>query len=55
MSVRIGVDVGGTFTDVFVVADGVSVRGKSDTTAYDLKVGFFNAVSVAAEQLGKPL
>jgi len=55
MSVRIGVDVGGTFTDVFVVADGVAVRGKSDTTAYDLKVGFFNAVSVAAAELGRPL
>jgi len=53
MSVRIGVDVGGTFTDVVVVHDGQVVRGKSDTTAYDLKVGFFNAVAVAAEQLGQ--
>jgi len=52
---RIGVDVGGTFTDVYVVRDGSSVRGKADTTAYDLKVGFFNAVNNAAEQLGEPL
>jgi N-methylhydantoinase A/acetophenone carboxylase len=55
MGVRIGVDVGGTFTDVYVARGGLAVRGKADTTAYDLKVGFFNAVAAAAEQLEQPL
>jgi N-methylhydantoinase A/oxoprolinase/acetone carboxylase beta subunit len=41
---RIGVDVGGTFTDVVLATDEGTVRGKADTTAYDLRDGFFNAV-----------
>jgi N-methylhydantoinase A/oxoprolinase/acetone carboxylase beta subunit len=52
VTLRLGVDVGGTFTDV-VVFDGDAVfRGKADTTHYDLKVGFFNAARVALEQAG---
>ena len=43
MSLRFGIDVGGTFTDVVCINDGALFRGKADTTHYDLKVGFFNA------------
>lgn len=52
MSLRFGVDVGGTFTDVVCLNDGALFRGKADTTHYDLKVGFFNAARVAAERAG---
>lgn len=55
MTARIGVDVGGTFTDVYVVRDGEAARAKSDSTAYDLKIGFFNSVRAAGEQLGLSL
>ena len=55
MSLRLGADVGGTFTDVVCLHDGNIFRGKADTTHYDLKVGFFNAVRVAAEKAGLPL
>jgi N-methylhydantoinase A len=52
MSLRFGVDVGGTFTDVVCLNGGGLFRGKADTTHYDLKVGFFNAARVAAEKAG---
>jgi len=52
MSIRIGVDVGGTFTDVVVMKSAEIHRGKADTTHYDLKVGFMNAARVAAERAG---
>ena len=52
MSVRFGIDVGGTFTDVVCINDGALFRGKADTTHYDLKVGFFNAARVASEKAG---
>jgi len=52
MSIRIGVDVGGTFTDVVVMKSSEIHRGKADTTHYDLKVGFMNAARVAAERAG---
>ena len=48
MSNRIGIDIGGTFTDVVYFRDGAIERGKSDTTHYDLKVGVLNALKVAA-------
>ncbi len=47
--VRIGVDVGGTFTDVVVSRGGATVHGKSDTTAFDLRVGVTNAIEEAAQ------
>jgi N-methylhydantoinase A len=50
MTVRFGVDVGGTFTDVVCINNGMLFRGKADTSHYDLKVGFFNAARVAAEK-----
>ncbi|MEX2288971.1 MAG: hydantoinase/oxoprolinase family protein [Mycobacteriales bacterium] len=55
MTARIGVDVGGTFTDVYVVRDGEAARAKADSTAYDLRVGFFNSVRTAGEQFGLTL
>lgn len=51
MSFPIGVDVGGTFTDVAILYEGEIVRGKSDTTHYDLKVGFMNAVAAAVKKI----
>jgi N-methylhydantoinase A/acetophenone carboxylase len=52
LTVTVGVDVGGTFTDICVTRDGRAVRSKSDTTSFDLKVGFFNALDGAASSLG---
>jgi N-methylhydantoinase A/acetophenone carboxylase len=52
MTLRFGVDVGGTFTDVVCITDDDLFRGKADTTHYDLKVGFFNAARVAADKAG---
>ncbi len=52
MSIRFGVDVGGTFTDVVCINNGALFRGKADTSHYDLKVGFFNAARVAADKAG---
>src|SRR5262245_20333048 len=55
MEMRLGVDVGGTFTDVVFVKDDHIFRGKSDTTHYDLKVGFMNAARIAVERSGLSL
>jgi N-methylhydantoinase A len=55
MTLRLGIDVGGTFTDVVCLRDGKLARGKADTTHYDLKVGFFNAARIAAEKSGLTL
>ena len=55
MTAALGVDVGGTFTDVVFIKDGVLHRGKSDTTHFDLKVGFINATRVAVERAGVSL
>ena len=55
MSLRLGVDIGGTFTDVFALKDGQTYRGKSDTTHYDLKVGFMNATRLAVGAAGMSL
>jgi N-methylhydantoinase A/acetophenone carboxylase len=48
---RVGVDVGGTFTDVVVAGGGRLVHGKSDTTAFDLQVGIHKALDEAAAEL----
>jgi N-methylhydantoinase A/acetophenone carboxylase len=52
MAIRIGIDIGGTFTDVALIKDGTLVRGKAETTSYNLKVGLLAAIRVAAEKLG---
>ena len=56
VGVRIGVDVGGTFTD-FLVKEGD--RGtriyKASTTPEDPTIGFFNGLEKAAAAVGQPL
>ena len=52
MNVTVGVDVGGTFTDVCVTRGACAVHSKSDTTSFDLKFGFFKAIASAAAELG---
>jgi len=52
MSARIGIDIGGTFTDVVYIGDGEIHRGKADTTHYDLKIGVMNATRAAAGRAG---
>ena len=47
----IGVDVGGTHTDVCVSAGGQLVRGKALTTHDDYSVGVVDAIGVAAGEL----
>ena len=49
---RIGIDVGGTVTDVVVSSGGTMTHGKADTTAYDLRVGVHNALQEVAGALG---
>ncbi len=46
------VDIGGTFTDAFVVLDGRQATGKSLTTHADLSVGMLEAIGEAARRLG---
>mgnify|MGYP000170859760 CR=1 FL=1 len=48
----IDIDIGGTFTDCFVVFEGRTAHAKDYTTPYNLSVGFMRALRRAAEQLG---
>ena len=54
-SAFVGVDVGGTHTDVQVVVGDREARGKALTTYDDFGVGVLNAIEVAAEALGLPV
>ncbi len=46
---RIGVDIGGTFTDAVVVTPGGTLTvGKVSTTPPDFASGFFGAIDAAA-------
>ena len=47
------VDIGGTFTDAFVVLGGRQATGKSPTTHADLSDGMFAAIGEAARRLGR--
>lgn len=49
------VDIGGTFTDCLLTWEEKFARGKSDTTPYNIGVGFMQALERAAESLGIPL
>jgi N-methylhydantoinase A len=49
---RISVDIGGTFTDCFVVWDGVNVGAKALTNHHNLAQGFNDALDVAIGDLG---
>lgn len=51
----INVDIGGTFTDCFIVYRGKTAGGKSSTTRYNLSVGFMRAVQDALKKLGVSL
>ena len=46
------VDIGGTFTDAFVVLGGRQATGKSLTTHADLSDGMIVAIGEAARRLG---
>jgi N-methylhydantoinase A len=47
----IGVDVGGTHTDVIVLRDETITRAKALTTPEDLSIGVLDSIGVAAEML----
>ncbi|MBX9606319.1 MAG: hydantoinase/oxoprolinase family protein [Gammaproteobacteria bacterium] len=56
MSYRIGTDIGGTFTDLVVSADGVLLgRYKSPTTPQHLATGVLDCLRLAAADIGAPL
>lgn len=56
MGFNIGVDIGGTFTDLCsVAADGGIVTCKTPTTHYDLSVGFIRGIRELARRTGLAL
>ena len=48
---RVSVDIGGTFTDCFVVWDGQAIQGKALTTHHNLALGFNEALAKACGEL----
>jgi N-methylhydantoinase A len=52
VTLAINVDIGGTFTDAFVMDAERFATGKSQTTPHDLSLGFVAAVGEALERLG---
>jgi N-methylhydantoinase A len=48
----VNLDIGGTFTDCFIAADGRSAWGKAPTTPDDFSRGFLNALAEACKGLG---
>ncbi|MGW6273794.1 hydantoinase/oxoprolinase family protein [Streptomyces sp. NPDC055060] len=53
---RIGIDIGGTFTDLFVIeGNGESRIYKSPTTPHDPSVGLLNGLTKAADSFGESL
>jgi N-methylhydantoinase A len=48
---RVSVDIGGTFTDCFVVWHGRGIQGKALTTHHNLALGFNEALADACRQL----
>ncbi len=56
MTYRIGIDVGGTFTDVVcVAADGTTTLAKAASTPADQSEGVIAGLAVLADRLGLPL
>src|SRR4030067_2206339 len=51
MKCALDVDIGGTFTDLFLNYDGKTVFTKTPTTGYNLAVGFMRAIRDAAKLL----
>ena len=53
MSFTIGIDVGGTFTDIVVAgSDGRTIIAKATTTPADQSDGVLEGIGLAARQLG---
>ena len=52
VSLVLGVDVGGTFTDVVVAGNGEPTRGKVPSTPRDPALGVLAAVDLVAERMG---
>lgn len=52
---RVSVDIGGTFTDTFVVWDGATVSGKALTTHHNLALGFNESLANGCRELGQPV
>lgn len=54
MSYRLGVDVGGTFTDVLLLEEttGTTYRAKTPSTPADQSVGVLNGVTKVCEEAG---
>ncbi len=48
----VSIDIGGTFTDCFVLHEGRTAAGKAPTTRYRLAVGFDRAIVQCAAKLG---
>ncbi|OEV10775.1 hydantoinase/oxoprolinase family protein [Streptomyces nanshensis] len=53
MTLHVGIDVGGTFTDAVAVHDGRALRGKAFSTP-DVTTGILDALAVLEERLGTP-
>ncbi len=51
MTLHVGIDVGGTFTDAVAIVDGRAVRGKAFSTK-DVTTGILNALGVLQERAG---
>jgi N-methylhydantoinase A/oxoprolinase/acetone carboxylase beta subunit len=51
MKVTLDVDIGGTFTDLFLSYDGKTLFTKTPTTGYKLSIGFMQAIKDAAALL----
>lgn len=49
---RVAVDIGGTFTDCFVVWDDQYIQTKALTTRHNLAIGFNDALDSACERIG---
>lgn len=52
---QVSVDIGGTFTDCFLVWDDIYLETKSLTTHHNLALGFMDALEQACEELGKDI
>lgn len=52
---RVSVDIGGTFTDCFLVWDGQYVEAKALTTHHNLALGFREALQYACDAVGQDI
>lgn len=52
MTYTIGIDVGGTFTDIVVSGPGGTIIAKASTTPADQSTGVLDGIALAAERLG---